>query len=357
MGAHGLYFMCQEVGRGLRWTREYTVTVLEIPAEGTARRAPGRPDAWNILGQDVSAARTAREALEMGRMRGWNVRLWEDTQAVHMDENGVTTLKMPDTRAAVRTNPLTGQAEYMGAVGNQYTPVQIEAHEDVLDMVRRESDATFHRVGAYGRSGSRYFVSMTLPRVINIGGVDEHRMHLTLFGSHNGSSSNSLHIGSTRLDCGNMQRLIISGAKHKYSIPHTASAPVKLAKVHKALANLFDWQDAFEREAQRMLNTPLSLGQFEKVVTRVFDDPAAPSKKQQTNITTRNTTLRALFEDAATQETIRGTAWAGWNAIGEYLDHFARANSASTRAARSLADSGAVTQRKTEAYKLLTLAA
>ncbi|MEV7157223.1 DUF932 domain-containing protein [Streptomyces misionensis] len=332
--------------------------VLEIPtSETTARRAPGRPDAWTILGSDVSAADTAREALEMGHMRGWNVRLWSDTVVRHMDESGVTELTMPDTRAAVRTNPLTGAAEYMGRVGNQYTAVQIEDHEDILDMVRRESGATFHKVGAYGRNGSRYFISMTLPRVVRIGGVDEHRMHLTLFGSHNGSSSNSLHIGSTRLDCGNMQRLIISGAKHKYSIPHTASAPVKLAKVQKSLATLFDWQDAFEREAQRMLDTPLTLGQFEKVVTRVFDDPAVPSKTQSKNIRTRNDVLRSLFEDAATQETIRGTAWAGWNAIGEYLDHFASAKSDSSRAARSLADSGAVTQRKTDAYKLLTLAA
>ncbi|MFJ3182380.1 DUF932 domain-containing protein [Streptomyces sp. NPDC086796] len=334
------------------------MTVLEIPStEGTARRAPGRPDAWTILGTDVSAADTAREALDMGHMRDWNVRLWADTYARHMDGSGVTELAMPDTRAAIRTNPLTGEAEYVGRVGNQYTAVQIEDHEDILDMVRRESGATFHKLGAYGNNGSRYFISMTLPRVVRIGGIDEHRSHLTLFGSHNGSSSNSLHIGSTRLDCGNMQRLIISGAKHKYSIPHTASAPVKLVKVQQSLTTLFEWQDAFEREAQRLLDTPLTLGQFEKVVTRVFDDPALPSKKQHTNITVRNNALRSLFEDAATQQTIRGTAWAGWNAIGEYLDHLAPAKSDSSRAARSLADSGAVTERKTEAYKLLTLAA
>ncbi|WP_217226038.1 DUF932 domain-containing protein [Streptomyces anulatus] len=334
------------------------MTVLEIPStEGSARRAPGRPDAWTILGTDVSAADTAREALDMGHMRNWNVRLWSDTVTRHMDESGVTELAMPGTRAAVRTNPFTGEAEYMDRVGNQYTAVQVEDHEDILDMVRRESGATFHKLGAHGRNGSRYFISMTLPRVVRIGGVDEHRMHLTLFGSHNGSSSNSLHIGSTRLDCGNMQRLIISESTHKYSIPHTASAPLKLVKVQKSLATLFAWQDAFEREAQRLLDTPLTLGQFEKVVTRVFDDPANPSKKQHKNITVRDSALRSLFEDAATQEAIRGTAWAGWNAIGEYLDHLAPAKSDSTRAARSLADSGVVTERKTKAYELLALAA
>ncbi|WP_331752777.1 DUF945 domain-containing protein (plasmid) [Streptomyces sp. NBC_00637] len=330
---------------------------LETPAADTARLAPGRPNAWSIIGADVSAAKSAREALDMGHMRGWNVRLWNDTQVTHVDESGVTTLKMDDTRAVVRTNPLDGKAEYMGGVGKKYTPVQIEDHEDILDMLRTESGATFHKAGVYGKNGSRYFISMTLPSVVRIGGVDDHQMHLTLFGSHNGRSSNSFHIGPTRADCGNMQRLIIKGAEHSYSIPHTASAPVKLAEVHAALDTLLDWQNAFEREAERLLNTPLTLGQFETVAHRVFETPAMPGKTQQKNIAARMATLRTLFEVAATQENIRGTAWAGWNAIGEYLDHFGRSN-VSLRAANSLSDSGSITKRKTVAYQeLLGLAA
>lgn len=82
-----------------------------------------------------------------------------------------------------------------------------------------------------------------------------------------------------------------------------------------------------------------------------------PGKTQQKNIAARMATLRTLFEVAATQENIRGTAWAGWNAIGEYLDHFGRSN-VSLRAANSLSDSGSITKRKTVAYQeLLGLAA
>ncbi|MFF9785650.1 DUF932 domain-containing protein [Streptomyces nigrescens] len=324
------------------------MTVLEIPTAGTALRAPGRPDAWSILGTGIQSATSAQEALDMAHLSNWNVRVWDEVNATRFDGTGVTTLKMPDTRATVRTNPVTGQEEYIGAVGTQYTPVQIDDHKDVLDMFGRESGATFHKAGAYGRNGGKFFVSMVLPKVIRIGSFDKHRMHLTLFGSHDGSSSNSFHIGPTRLDCGNMQRIIIKGATHKYSIPHTASAPVKIREVHKALATLFDWQDAFEREANRLLNMPLTLGQFEKIASSLWDSPA--TKRQQTNYETRMSALRGLFLNADTQQSIRGTAWAGWNAIGEYLDHYARANSSTLRAARSLADTGAVTKRKTAAF-------
>ena len=39
----------------------------------------------------------------------------------------------------------------------------------------------------------------------------------------------------------------------------------------------------------------------------------------------RNTTLRGLFTDADTQQAVRGTRWAGLQAITEYLDHHAPA--------------------------------
>lgn len=339
------------------------MTVLEIPTTGTALRAPGRKDAWTILGADVSEANTAREALEMADLRDWDVRLMGNVTAsevtIHDDGVTATEVKMPDTRATVRTNPRTGGTEYLSAVGRKYTPVQIEAYENVLDLARRESGAVFHKAGAYD-GGRKFFISMSLPGTVRIGGVDEHNMHLTLFGSHDGSSANSLHIGPTRLDCGNMQRIIIAGAKHKVSVPHTASALDKLVSLESELAVLFDWQDAFEREAERMLNTPLSLGQFEQLVTSrdLWPIPTSPTTRTRKNYEARMNTLRSLFENADTQESIRGTAWAGWNAIGEYLDHYAKANSLSVRAARSLSDVGAVTKKKTAAHRqLLALAA
>ncbi|MCX4826619.1 DUF945 domain-containing protein [Streptomyces sp. NBC_01142] len=339
------------------------MTVLEIPTNGTALRAPGRKDAWSILGASVSEANTAREALEMADLRDWNVRLMGNVTAtevtIHEDGVSATEVKMPDTRATVRTNPRTNATEYLSAVGRKYTPVQIEAYENVLDLARRESGAVFHKAGAYD-NGKKFFISMSLPGTMRIGGVDEHNMHLTLFGSHDGSSANSLHIGPTRLDCGNMQRIIIAGAKHKVSVPHTSSALDKLVTLENELAVLFDWQDAFEREAERMLNTPLAMGQFEKLVTSrdLWPVPTSPTTRTRKNYEQRMTTLRNLFENAATQESIRGTAWAGWNAIGEYLDHYAKANSVSARAARSLSDIGAVTKKKTAAHRqLLALAA
>ncbi|MFI1189219.1 DUF932 domain-containing protein [Streptomyces californicus] len=336
-----------------------TVAALETPAAGFAHHATGRMDAWTELGKDVSDFTSAEEALKAADMLGWNVRLMGNVTAstVEINEDGVTkhAVAMPNVRASVRSNPISGATEYLSDVGVRYQPIQIDDHVDALDLVREQSGATLHRAAGY-QDGRKFFISMTLPQTIRIGGVDEHRMHLALFGSHDGSSSNSFHIAPTRLDCANMQRIFIKGARHSYSIPHTASASVKLAEVHKALSALFGYQEAFERETERMLNTPLTLGQFEKVVHTLWPEQAAPTARMRTNTEARMSTLRALFETSATQQNIRGTAWAGWNAVGEYLDHFAPARN-TLRAARSLSDTGAVAKRKTDAYNLFMLAA
>ena len=66
----------------------------------------------------------------------------------------------------------------------------------------------------------------------------------------------------------------------------------------------------------------------------------------------RNTSLRGLFAEADTQHAIRGTRWAGLQAITEYLDHHTPAKSDDVRAARVLT-SHALAERKQRAYDLL----
>jgi len=66
----------------------------------------------------------------------------------------------------------------------------------------------------------------------------------------------------------------------------------------------------------------------------------------------RNQTLRSLFTDADTQHTIRGTRWAGLQAITEYLDHHTPARDDTVRATRVLT-SHALGERKQRAYDLL----
>ena len=104
-----------------------------------------------------------------------------------------------------------------------------------------------------------------------------------------------------------------------------------------------------------MIDGPcLNPGVFQQIVDTLWptDPTDIPSPRAAGIRDRRNTTLRSLFSDADTQHAIRGTRWAGLQAITEYLDHYAPAKDDTIRAARVLT-SHALGERKQDAYHLL----
>ena len=101
--------------------------LIEQFTDGTAAFASARTDAWHRLGTVTKGAMTAEEAMNTAYLAGWNVRKLPLT-ATAMDDNGVTSIELPDQFATARNNPKTGSVEYLGVVGSGYTPVQNEEH-------------------------------------------------------------------------------------------------------------------------------------------------------------------------------------------------------------------------------------
>ncbi|WP_370131395.1 DUF932 domain-containing protein [Streptacidiphilus sp. EB103A] len=331
-----------------------TAAVLDIPTTGIAHRAADRRDAWTILGTDVSGASSVRDALDRADLLGWDVRKIGNVTATEITEHGVTTIAMPGTFANVRTNVRTRETEYLATVGNRFRPIAMERHIDALELMAREIGATPDMAGAY-KGGARSFLTLRLPKAVSIGGVDMHDMNIAAYFYNDGSAKDSVNLSPVRQWCGNMQSLVIAKAQRSYKIPHLASADKRLGEVYAALSSLLGYQDAFVREAERMLNTKLTLGKFEKVVHQLWTPPVAPNKTELKTWQTRTTTLRTLFDSADTQANIRGTVWAGWNAVGEYLDHYTPRRSDASRGTASLGS--AALAMKTKARKLLMLAA
>jgi hypothetical protein len=95
------------------------------------------------------------------------------------------------------------------------------------------------------------------------------------------------------------------------------------------------------------------MGGFERVIDQLWplsDDASEPAKR---NHRQRQAALRYLIRDADTQAAIRGTRWAGYQAITEYLDHYAPAKTVELRANRAVA--GPAAELKTRAFELLTV--
>ncbi|WNM67320.1 hypothetical protein SEA_WYBORN_77 [Arthrobacter phage Wyborn] len=298
-----------------------------------------RRDAFAQLGTDVSKASNAQQAMDFANLAGWDVRKHPLTTMPIMGADGeMLQLPVADKWASVRTNPETLQPEVLGVVGNTYTPIQNEAHCELLDAIVEESGAHFENAAAM-RGGRDVFVTMRLNDQMLVGGVDPINLSLAAFNSHDGSSSFKLAVTNMRVFCANQQAAVMHGAVSKFSVRHTARSGGILAEAREALKLTFAYNAEFEKAAEQLIQQSYTDAQFNELINSMWDvsEDAKPAVKTRNE--KRADTLNFLFADADTNDNIRGTAWAAYQSITEYVDHYAPANlggSDSIESARAL---------------------
>lgn len=324
---------------------------LETLANGQTAFASARVSAWHGLGQITDDCMTAEEVMTKAWLGGWEVRKIA-VQGIEVNARGVTKVDCPDKFMTVRTNPHTGEAEYLGIVGDDYTTVQNEQVAEVLNLLVDESGAHFETAGAM-RKGKSVFVTMKLPNGMEIAGVDRHDLYLAATTSHDGTASLRVDATPVRIVCANTQRMAYERSQGSYTFRHTSNITAKISEARQALGLMWKHFRAFEREAEKMINETLTMGEFDKIVSQLWPVEPDASDVAKNNAKQRASTLRFLVRDADTQKAIKGTRWAGYQAITEYVDHYAKASTPEVRARRAVTGTGA--ELKARAFDLLAV--
>ncbi|HRU09885.1 MAG TPA: DUF932 domain-containing protein [Thermoanaerobaculia bacterium] len=269
----------------------------QIETHGTRAAALfARTDPWHRLGTTVAgAAFTAEDAMTLGHLGGWNVRKAPVT-ATEIHDDGVTSLEVPG--------------------------------------------ATFDTAGSL-RGGRQVFVTMRLPEHLSIGGSDRVDLNIAALNSHDGSSAFRVLITPVRVVCANTQHAALRNHLSSWSIRHTRNAKAAVQAARDTLGLTFAYVEAFEAEAERMINTSVTDAAFFELVQNLFPSPSPEAPARTRNAARRRqASLAHLWHDAATQSGIAGTAWAAYQSVVEYVDHFApvrdKADAAMARALRLL---------------------
>lgn len=322
---------------------------LEQLANGQTAFA-SRLSAWHRLGTITERCMTADEIMTKAFLGGWKVRKI-GLQGVEVTDDGVKIIECPDKWMTVRTNIITGVTEYLGVVGDDYQVVQNEQVAETLNYLVDASGAHFETAGSL-RGGRSVFVTMKLPTSMRIAGVDDLDLYLAATTSHDGTQALRVDATPVRIVCANTQRAAFARTKGTYTFRHTSGVRAQIAQAREALGLMWRYLDEFQAAAERMINETLTMGEFEKVITKLWplaDDASEQTKK---NHRKRSATLRYLIRDADTQAAIKGTRWAGFQAVTEYIDHYAPARDAVLRANRAVA--GPAAELKTRAFELLS---
>ncbi len=299
-----------------------------------------RTDPWHRLGTTVAGrAFTAQDAMALGHLGGWDVRL-TPLSTTEITPDGVSAIEVPGRFATIRTHPFTGEPEALGVVGTGYTPLQNEEHAEFLNRLADESGAIFDTAGSL-RGGREVFVTMRLPHTLWIGGTDKVQINIAALNSHDGTSAFRLLVTPVRVVCANTQAAALARNVAHVSIRHTAHAKSAVAAARDALGLTFAYVAEFETEANKLIQTPMGEAGFHALSRAVFGvtgrDASTRARNTQRD---RDQVLMRLWGDADTQAAVRGTAWAGYQVVAEYVDHYApvrtRQYQAAARAVRLL---------------------
>ncbi|WP_406511025.1 DUF945 domain-containing protein [Streptomyces sp. NBC_00161] len=330
---------------------------IEQFSDGTAAFASARESAWHNLGTVTTSAMTAEEAMRLAALDSWNVRL-VGLHATEMTAEGTTLLDVPNHRASVRTQPKTGRPETLGVVGPDYTPMQNEEHAEFLNHLVDESGAHFETAGSL-KGGRQVFLTMKLPQTMTIGRDDAVDLYIAAFNSHDGSTAFRIVVTPVRVVCANTLRAALRNTRSSYTVRHTSGARARVAQARQALGLTFRYAEEFEKAAQRMLDVEMSTPGLRKIVDELWPLEGSDSARKKTNRDTRWASIRNLFEQADTQAGIRGTAWAGYNAITEYANHVAPARGADPAAKAAVRAERVITGTADDvmerAFRLLTV--
>jgi phage/plasmid-like protein (TIGR03299 family) len=310
-----------------------------------------RQSAWHRLGTVTSDCLTAEDAIAKALLGGWKVRKIA-LQGVETTPDGITIIECPDKVMTVRTNIVTGVTEYLGVVGTDYATVQNEEAAEVLNHLVDEAGAHFETAGSL-RGGRMVFLTMKLPKAMKIAGVDDMELYLCATTSHDGTSALRVDATPIRVVCANTQRAAIANSKGSYTFRHTSNVRQQITQAREAMGLMWRYLDGFQAQAEKMLNEALTMGEFEKVVAELWPVADDASDTTKNNAKKRGTTLRYLIRDSDTQKAIKGTRWAGFQAITEYIDHYAPAKDAELRANRAV--TGPIAELKTRAFELLSV--
>lgn len=292
---------------------------LDINA-GVTSFVSAREDAWHALGTTLPDAFDAESALHYGHLKDWNLR----KAPLLAQDTSTTSIQVPDTFAVLRDNPvIKDQVDVLGTVGKKYAILQNEELVGLLDTIIDESGANFETAGAV-KGGKQVFVTMKLPGHISIGGVDPIDQYIAATTAHDGSASTSIMVTPVRIVCQNTLNMAFNQASHVFRVKHLAGSQSRMiGQARESLDFSFNFLDGFKEEAYQMLNTPMTDGQFNDIIRAEFGAKEGAPAPTVTRSENKLAEMEYLFSQAPTQEAVRGTVWAGLNAITEWADHFA----------------------------------
>jgi phage/plasmid-like protein (TIGR03299 family) len=288
---------------------------LHIKDEQAAMMYVGQAP-WHGLGTRLEQPATAAEAIHAAKLD------WQVSKKLLDPLQQRPSCAMPASYTVVREDSNC----VLGHVGPEYTPLQNREAFGFFDSIVGSGAAIYHTAGALGK-GERVWIMARLPGDMRVIGDDIVQKYLLLSNSHDGRSTVEIKFTPVRVVCQNTLTLaLILGPTLR--IPHSKDIIDRLletAKLFDGIRQGFeDMEQAFKAMAGRQVGTK----DLQIYLKNVFPDPDRQNddelyERLRGQALINRMLAEYLFDQGKGNRSgpAKGTLWAAYNGVTEYLDH------------------------------------
>jgi phage/plasmid-like protein (TIGR03299 family) len=272
----------------------------------------------------VEEAPTAAEAMCLAQLT-WGVDkvplfyAWEN--ALGTVEGGFERIQ---GRYGILRDDLTGADAFLGVVGERYTPIQNVECFAFLDAVAGAGTevVTYETAGSLW-GGKRVWMLARVPRDIRVAGTDDiSKVYILLTSAHDGSAGVTAAVTPVRVVCNNTLTAALAGAQRTWNVLHTSGAQHRIEDAQNALGLTLAYADEFEAAANALASRPLLAAEMEKLTAHLFPENAEDGELSGRAKKARLSVAWAFDElESCNLPGIRGSRWAGWQAVTAWADH------------------------------------
>ena len=225
----------------------------------------------------------------------------------------------PRHRAIVRTD--TGAV--LGTASDEYEPITNKIGFEVMEAVLGETrfEALFSM-----RDGRNVCLLSEFPEWITVGG-DKVRQFLYGRLDHSGAGAMIWLPTNVRVQCANTDRMAVSEAGDGiFRIRHIGNVTDAVAQVRAGLKLQVDYSKQFKKLGDRLAKQSIAEKQLQKVLAELYPSGSDDSTRTRNNVEkTRETITRIFLGEGKfdTRGNAPGSKWAAYNAVTEYVQHYA----------------------------------
>jgi phage/plasmid-like protein (TIGR03299 family) len=283
---------------------------------------PVRLTPWQTTGTNLETATTIEEALEKSGLN-WEVAMkpvlydrWIGTG----DFSSSPFQTIPNKFAIVRKD----DGRCFNIVGQQYTPFQNAEAAAFGHTLVDTGQATYGAAGSL-HGGAKVWWQYKLNQTAMIKGVDQIGCYLTLVNGHDGLTSFKAFWTKIRIVCINtFLRAINSAANNAmFSARHRPNIAGRIEEAKQLLGFATAEFAGWIEEAEMLAARSFMQHEMDEFLNKLLEiNVELPTEKQPHKVAAKHR-IEELVETGAGLQMpeIKGTRWALFNAVTEYVDH------------------------------------